>query len=102
MAIVLLPLEKDVFRIVQAIRQLIQGRSDATLRVTLTPSATTTVVTAINCSKDSEVFLSPKTANAAVAVATTYVSSVGQGTFTLTHANSAQVDRTFGVVCLGG
>lgn len=102
MAINLVPTETNLFRIVQAIRQLIQGRSDAVLQVTLTANVTTTVVTAINCSKDSEVFLSPRTANAATALATTWVSSVGQSTFTLTHANNAQVDRTYGVFCVGG
>lgn len=103
MAISLTPQETGIFRIVQAIRQIIQGRSDAVLHsVTLTPSATTTVVAAINCSKDSEVFLSPRTANAAAALATTYVSSVGQGTFTLTHASNVQADKTYGIVCIGG
>lgn len=102
MAIELQTTENNIYRIVQAIRELIQGRSNATKRVTLTPNATTTVVTAKNCSKDSEIFLSPRTANAAAAVATTYISSVGQGTFTITHANNAQVDKTFGIIGLGG
>lgn len=102
MAINLLSTETSIFRVVQAIRQLIEGRSNATLQVTLAAGTTTTVVTAINCSKDSEVFLSPRTANAAAALPTTWVSSVGQGTFTLTHANNAQIDKLFGVVCLGG
>lgn len=102
MAIVLQELERDVRRIVQAIRELTQGRSNATKQVTLTPNAAATVVEAINCSKDSEVFLSPRTANAAAAVPTTYISAVGQGTFTIAHANNAQVDRTFGIIGLGG
>lgn len=102
MAINLQPTETGIFRIVQAIRQLIQGRSDATLEVTLRANQTTTVVTAINCSKDCEVFLSPRTANAAAAIPTTFISSVVQGSFTITHSSSAQLDRTYGVVCLGG
>lgn len=104
MAIVLQEQETGIRRIVQAVRELVQGRSNATVQghVTLTPGATTTVVDAINCSKDSEVFLSPRSANAAAAVPTTYISAVEQGGFTITHANNAQVDRTFGVICLGG
>lgn len=102
MAINLIPQETNIFRIVQAIRQIIQGRNDATLEVTLTPGATTTVVTAINCSKDSRVFLEPQTTNAAAARATTYISAIGQGTFTVTHANNAQTDRIFGAIALGG
>lgn len=104
MAINLVPTERDLFRIVQAIRELIQGRSNATLQVTLTPGATSTVVDAINCSKDSEVFFTPRTANAAAALATTYVAvgNITQGGFTVTHANNAQTDRLFGVECRGG
>jgi hypothetical protein len=104
MAINLQPTETGIFRVVQAIRQLIQGRSDATLLVTLAAGATTTVVTAINCSKDSEVFLSPRTANAAAALPTTYIKSVDilNGSFSITHANNGQTDRTYGVLCIGG
>jgi hypothetical protein len=47
------------------------------------------------------ILLSPTTANAAAALATTYVSAVTQGSFTLTHANNAQTDKTFGYVALG-
>lgn len=102
MAISLVPTETNIFRIVQSIRQIIQGRSDATLEVTLTPNAATTVVTAINCGKDSIPFWSPKTANAAAALTGMWYSDVVQGGFTLHHANNAQVDRSFGVICLGG
>lgn len=102
MAINLQPMERDIFRIVQAIRQLIEGRSNSTLEVTLAAGTTTTTVTVPNCSQDSEVFLSPRTANAAAAIPTTYVSSVLQGSLVLTHANNAQTDRIFGVDCRGG
>ena len=58
--------------------------------------ATTTVV-AVNCAPDSEVFLQAVTANAAaeVGAGTIYVSAKAQGSFTVTHANSATADRTF-------
>lgn len=102
MAINLLPQETGIFRIVQAIRQLIEGRSNANLQATLTAGATTTVVTAINCGKDAEVFLSPRTANAAAAVPSTYISAVNQGSITITHANNGQTDRVFGIIGLGG
>lgn len=94
-------LDRDLTRTVTAIMQLSQGRSNAVGTVTLTAGATTTTVAANNCADTSYVFLSPTTANAAGAVATTYVSAVGNGTFTLTHANAATLDRTFGYVCLG-
>lgn len=102
MAIQLRPEEKDVWRIVQAIIQLVEGRHNASGRFTLTPGSTTTVVSHPNCSKDCEPLFTPRTLNAAGAVATTYVSGVEQGQFTLTHANNAQVDRIFGYTVKGG
>lgn len=85
----------------QALRDLFAGRSNAVGSVTLTANAATTAVTAPNCGLNSKVFLFPKTANAAAIVAATYVSSVGVGTFTVTHTNSATADKTFAWVCLG-
>jgi len=85
----------------QALRDLFAGRSNAVGTVTLTANAASTVVTAINCGKDSKVFLFPKTANAAAIVAATYVSAVANGTFTVTHTNSATADKTFFWVALG-
>lgn len=93
--------EKDPFRFAQALNELFQGRSNAVGTCTLAASATTTVVSAENCGDESQVFLFPKTANAAGAVATTYVSSIGNGTFTITHANNSQTDRTFSYVAIG-
>jgi uncharacterized membrane protein len=95
------PSERDVFRIVQAIISLLR-KWNASGQVTLRPNQTTTVVTTlvstgvVNVAIGDEVMLSPRTANAAAAVATTYISAVGQGTFTVTHANNAQADKTFG------
>jgi hypothetical protein len=93
--------EKDLGRYALALQQLAAGRSNATGSVTLTASATSTVVTPQNCAPGSAVFLFPKTANAAAALSTTYVSSVGKQTFTITHASAASVDRSFFYVCLG-
>ena len=93
--------ERDPVRQNQAIRDLFAGRSNAVGTVTLRASQTTTTVTAINCGAGSRVFLFPTTANAAAIVAATYVSSVGQGTFTITHTSNANTDKTFHWVCLG-
>lgn len=95
--------EKDLKRINSAINQLAQGRSNAVGTVTLTVSAATTVTTATNCGSGSVVVLSPKTANAATELGngTAYISTVANGSFTITHANNAQADRTFGWVALG-
>jgi hypothetical protein len=90
-------------RIVQAIRDLFAGRSNAVGEVTLTASSATTVVNTLNVGVDTKVFLMATTANAAAEAGGTAlrISSVGQGTFTITHANNAQTDRTFFWVALG-
>jgi hypothetical protein len=104
MAIQLQPEERDPKRFNDAIRQLVEGRMNATSFVTLTPAATLTVVDWPNCSVDSHILLMPRTANAAAALATTYiaVADIVQGSFTITHANNAQVDRIFSFLCIGG
>jgi hypothetical protein len=93
--------EKDLAKYALALQQLAMGRSNATGSVTLTASATSTVVTPENCAAGSAVFLFPKTANAAAALSTTYVGTVAKQSFTITHANAASVDRTFFYVALG-
>jgi hypothetical protein len=93
------PQEKDPTKIPTAIRQLATGRSNATGTVTLVPSATTTLVIAHNCMADSIPFLSPMSASAQASAA--WISAVGQGHFTITHASNAAVDQIMGWVCLG-
>lgn len=104
MAIQLQPEENNLWRIVQAVIQLVQGRNNATKTITLTANATTTVVKHPNCSQDCQPMLSPRTANAAAAIPTTYIlqASIVQGQFTITHANAGSTDRTFGYSVQGG
>jgi hypothetical protein len=99
----LLPEEKDIRRIVAAIRSLFQGRVNATGMVTLRAGQTTTTVANQVCALGDHVDLFPKTANAAAALATTYIleADVLQGSFTITHANGATLDRTFSYGCRG-
>lgn len=105
--IVLQPEESRIDRIVRSIIELGQGRLNCKGQITLTANATTTVVTranspaAVNVGMDCFVGLSPRSAHAAAAEATTYISDVGQGTFTITHANSAQTDRVFDWIAIG-
>jgi hypothetical protein len=100
-ALVLSSGESDARKIAAAINGLAQGRSNAVGSVTLAANAAATTVSAPNCGAGSVVLLTPLTAHAAAALATTYVSSVGNGQFTLAHAASPQADRTFGFVALG-
>lgn len=91
-------------RLYDAITQLIQGRGNYVGVVTLRAGQTTTVVSFVNCSIDCMPMLYPQTANAAAAVATTYIKAadVIQQQFTITHASSAHIDLTFSFACLGG
>lgn len=104
-AVVLSPAEKDTFKIVGAINQLAAGRSNAVGSVTLTANAATTAVAATNCAAGSHVFLFPRTANAAAEVGngTIYILSTNviKEQFTITHANNAQIDRTFSWLTIG-
>ena len=87
-----------------AINQLIRGRSNAVGEVTLTANAATTTITGPNINADAECFLMPKTANAAAEFGngTIRISAIVAGTVTITHANNAQTDRTFGYLVIGG
>jgi len=103
MTAALSPSETQPYRIVNAIRQLAAGRSNAAGSLTLAAGAASTLINAPNCAAASQVFLFPKTAHAAAELAGggCYVSAVANGSFTVTHANNAQSDRTFAYVCLG-
>jgi hypothetical protein len=95
--------ETDLKKIVLAIQQLAAGRSNAVGTVTLAASAATTVVTDKNCAAGSVPLFTPITANAATEVGngTMFVSAVANGSFTITHANSATTGRTFLYALLG-
>jgi len=99
---VLPPASTSLRLAIQAINQLIAGRSNAAYEVTLTPGATTTTLTSENINANSRPVLTAKTANAAAALATTYAVTTSAGVVTITHANNAQTDRTFHVLIIGG
>jgi hypothetical protein len=95
--------ESDLKKIVLAIQQIAAGRSNATGTVTLATGSATTTVTTSNCAAGSTPILTPATANAATELGngTIYVSAVANGSFTITHANSATTGRTFLYAILG-
>jgi hypothetical protein len=85
-----IPGETDPYKIVRAVRELYEGRSNAVGSVTLTANAASTLLT-------------PATAHAAAELGngTLYVGAVANGSFTLAHANNSQADRTFLYACFG-
>lgn len=96
--------EGRFFEIVRCVLDAMQGRSLAVGSVTLTASATSTTVTAPWISPYDTIMLTPATANAASALATTYVqeADITKGQFVIRHANNAQTDRTFRWHSAGG
>ncbi len=98
----LLPTVKDISQVVNSLIEVIKGRQNNVGSFSLRVSQTTTVVPFVNCSKGSNVSLTARTANAAAALATTYVSLIDQGAFTVTHTSAGTADRTFGYEVTGG
>ena len=97
--------EKDPQRISNAIKQMLEGRSNDVGMVTLTHdgTATTTTVSAPNCSPSSVVGLFPLTDWAAAAHPTTYVqdADISAGQFIITHQPTSNATETFGWLCRG-
>lgn len=95
--------ETDPKKIILSIQQLAAGRSNAVGTVTLTAAAGSTVVTDNNFAPGSVPLPVPATASAATEMGngTMYISARANKSFTITHANSATVDRTFLYVIVG-
>ena len=85
----------------QAINSLIGGKSDNVGTFTLAAGAASTTVTDNRFESNQVPLWMPTTANAATATANVYVSARAKGSFTLTHANNAQTDRTFLYIRVG-
>lgn len=94
--------EKDVTQLAQVLQNAMRGKLNAVkTSVTLTANQATTTLTDARIGPESVIDFMPTTANAAVAKGTLHVSARGDGTATLTHANNAQVDRTFDISIIG-
>jgi len=87
--------------LVRVINNIMRGKTNNRGEVTLTAGAASTIVEDINAGGESVIDFMPLTANAAIAKQTMYVSSQGKQTFTITHANNAQVDKSFRYVITG-
>jgi hypothetical protein len=88
-------------QLAQASNNLLQGKLNSVIQVTLTASSGTTTVIDERIGANTYFGFQPLTANAAGALSSLYVSSQKNGTATLTHANTATVDRNFNVLLIG-
>jgi hypothetical protein len=88
-------------RIARLANNLLQGKTNNVIQVTLAANVTTTTVTDKRIGAYTGLFFSPLTADAAAAISGLYVSAQVNGSATLTHANTATTDRTFNVLLVG-
>lgn len=96
--------------IASVVNRINLGKLNAVYRVadedfTLTANAATTTLTDSRLTAFSFVGFMPKTANAAaeIGAGTLYVTNanMNNGSWTVTHANNAQTDRTFRLLIIG-
>lgn len=87
----------------EKVNELLRGKLNTVEEITLTANQASTTITDELVSPNSHISLEATTANAAAekAAGTMWVSTYGDGTYTVTHANNAQADRTFRVNVTG-
>lgn len=90
-------------RIADCITGIMAGKVNCVTDITLAAGVTTTTLTDPRVGYFTAILLMPMTANAAGALATTFIAqgTILKGSAVITHANAATVDRTFRVVILG-
>ena len=90
--------EQNVKKIVDRIRQLMEGRSNAVGTATLSSTgATSTSITAVNCGQNSHVHLTPLTPSAATMQWYILSTNVGttSGGFIVNHTSSTSTSLNF-------
>jgi hypothetical protein len=87
--------------IAERVNRLLQGKLNAVTTLTLTANATSTTLTDPRIGGATFIDFMPLTANAAAARASIWISARGIGTATITHANDANVDKTYDVLLIG-
>lgn len=97
-------------KILSVLSGIMQGKTNNTGSFTLTANDTTTTVTLPvgKLGPNTVILWQPTTANAATAMANLYVSArtistkgAVNNTFTLTHSNTADSDKTFNYILVG-
>ena len=92
-------------QISQSVNQVLTGKTNNVLDVTLTASAASTTITDARIGVNTALIFTPATANASaeIGAGTIYVVTTSRvnGSVAVTHANNSQTDRTFKVVLVG-
>ena len=89
------------FLVAAAINAALDGKLESLGSVTLTAGSTTTVLDDPRLGEMSMLLFSPRSANAAGSLSGLYVSAKANGSFTLAHASSGAIDKTFDYVIIG-
>ena len=86
------------------VNNLLRGKLNATLDVTLNANAASTTVQDPRIGGASGIYLSPLSANAAAEIGAggIYIASLAAQTAVIAHANNAQTDRRFRLQIIGG
>ena len=86
------------------VNNLLRGKLNATIDVTLAANAASTTVRDPRIGGGSGIYLGPLSASAAaeIGACTVYVSALAAETATIAHANTAQTDRSFRLLVIGG
>ena len=85
------------------VNNILDGKINSTGTVTLTASTTTTTISDNRVGENSVILFMPTTANASAeqGAGTMFVATRAKQSFTITHANNAQTDRTFAYSVIG-
>ena len=96
---------EETRRLFDALFMAMQGKIQCVNEITLTANAAATVFQDLRISIQSCIHFDPRTANAAAEIGngTIYIldANRAKGQVTITHANNAQVDRTYFVSIIG-
>lgn len=99
------PNDPEARRQYEVLQRIRQGKTENVGELTLTANAATTVLSDVRISPQSVIVWHARTANAAAELGngTLYIldANMGNGTATVTHANNAQVDRSFRYAVIG-
>lgn len=90
-------------KLAKGINGVLQGKLNAVTTLTLTANAATSTITDARLTPKSFIGYMPTTANASaeIGAGTIYISARTVGSATVTHANNAQVDRTYTLLIIG-
>lgn len=91
----------EAWRLVQAINQMLRGKLNNVDDVTLRASQTTTTISDPTIGPSSIIILTPRSASAATALQSAYVSAQSQNSATITHPSNAAVDQNVRYCVLG-